>query len=119
MAAYVLGRLGLPAAVPRLKVLLEDSATDVRWNAAIALAELGDPAGLPVLRSMLDRASLARIPLAGDQAEAAMVNAAKAIALLRDQGSLELLEKIAREDPNLRVRAAARAAGETVRKGRS
>jgi hypothetical protein len=37
-----------------------------------------------------------------------MVNALKAFALLRDEGSLPLLEKVAREDPNLRVREAAR-----------
>lgn len=116
MAAYVLGRLNSRAAVPRLKVLLEDSVTDVRWNAAIALARLGDAAGLPVLRSMVDRASLSRMPLAGDQAESAMVSAVKAIALLNDPGTLELLEKIEREDPNLRVRDAARAAAESIRR---
>ncbi len=60
MAAYVLGQLGDPAAIPRLKVLAEDRVADVRWNAAIALAELGDATGLPVLRSMIDRDALAR-----------------------------------------------------------
>jgi HEAT repeat protein len=119
MAAYVLGRLGSPAAIPRLKVLLEDSATDVRWNAAIALASLGDRTGLPVLRSMTDRASLSRLSLTSDQTEAAMVNAVKAIALVRDEESLPLLERIEREDPNLRVREAARLAAEAVGHKRS
>jgi len=113
-SAYVLGRLGSRTAIPRLEVLLEDSATDVRWNAAIALAELGDRAGLPVLRSMIDRASLSRLSLTGEQSEAAMVNALKAIALLRDAESLALVEKIEREDPNLRVREAARLAAEAI-----
>jgi HEAT repeat protein len=117
MAAYVLGRLRSAAAVPRLKVLAEDSIPDVRWNAAIALAELGDSSGLPVLRSMLDREELARIRVGGEQAEAAMVNALKAIALLRDAGTLALVERIERSDPNLRVRDAARAAAEAIRKG--
>ena len=44
-----------------------------------------------------------------------MVNALKALALLRDAGSLPLLEKVAREDPNLRVRDAARRAVEATR----
>ena len=114
MAAYVLGRLGAPEAIPRLKVLLEDSVTDVRWNAAIALASLGDHEGLPVLRSMADRASLSRLSLTAEQTEAAMVNAVKAIALVRDAESLPLLEKIEREDPNLRVREAARRAAEAI-----
>ncbi len=114
MAAYVLGRLGQAGAIPRLKVLLEDSTTDVRWNAAIALASLGDPAGLPVLRSMIDRTSLSKLSLSGEQTEIAMVNALKALSLLRDAGSLPLIEKLAREDPNLRVREAARRAAEVI-----
>lgn len=116
MAAYVLGKLDDPRAVPRLEVLLEDRVADVRWNSAIALASLGDPAGLPVLRSIVDRETLGRqAALTSEQAEAAMVNALKAFALLQDRGSLALLEKVAREDPNLRVRAQARQAAEATR----
>lgn len=115
MAAYVLGRLGSHEAIPRLKVLLEDSVADVRWNAAIALASLGDRTGLPVLRSMIDRESLARLALTSDQTEAAMVNALKALSLLRDSETLPLIEKIERGDPNLRVREAARRAAQATR----
>jgi HEAT repeat protein len=115
MAAYVLGRLGSRESIPRLKVLLEDSVADVRWNAAIALASLGDRTGLPVLRSMIDRESLARLALTSDQTEAAMVNALKALSLLRDAETLPLIEKIERGDPNLRVREAARQAAQATR----
>ena len=109
MAAYVLGQFHDRAATPRLEVLLGDPVADVRWNAAIALASLGDAAGLEVLRSMIDRDALGRqAALTADQAETAMVGAAKALALLRDEGSRALLEKAAKNDPNLRVRAAAR-----------
>jgi HEAT repeat protein len=111
MAAYVLGKLDDPRAAPRLEVLLDDRVPDVRWNAAIALAALGDPAGLPVLRSIVDRQALQRqATLSADQAEIAMVNALKAFSLLKDRDSLPLLEKVSREDPNLRVREAARQA---------
>jgi HEAT repeat protein len=116
MAAFVLGQLGDQRAVPRLKVLAEDPVPDVRWNAAIGLASLGDASGLPVLRSIVDRQALARqARLSSEQAEAAMVNALKAFALLRDPASLPLLEKVAKEDPNLRVREAARKAVEATR----
>ena len=116
MAAYVLGQLNEPRAVPRLKVLAEDRVADVRWNAAIALAELHDGSGLPVLRSMIDRAALSRqAELTADQTEAAMINALKALALLRDAESRPQLEKLAREDPNLRVREASRKASEAIR----
>ena len=72
MGAYVLGALGDPRAIPRLKVLAEDRVADVRWNAAIALGTLGDRSGLPVLRAMLDRSALAgQAELSSEQAEAA------------------------------------------------
>ena len=116
MAAYVLGRLQDPRAVPRLRVLLEDPVADVRWNAAIALATLKDRSALPVLRSMIDRAALARqASLSADQSETAMVNALKAFAQLADSESLSAIEKVAREDPNLRVREEARRAAEATR----
>ena len=116
MAAYVLGQLGDQSAVPRLRVLAEDRTADVRWNAAIALAKLSDGSGLPVLRSMIDRAALAgQATLSSDQAETAMVSALKAFALLKDAQSLSAIEKLAREDPNLRVREAARRASDATR----
>src|SRR5262249_46868803 len=94
MAAYVLGRLGDRRAVPRLRVLLEDAVADVRWNAGISLASLGDPTGLSVLRSVIDRESLSRqAALSADQSEVAITGALKAIELLRDKDSLPLLEK--------------------------
>jgi len=116
MAAYVAGKLGDRRVVPRLRVLLEDRVPDVRWNAAIALATMGDGSGIAVLRAIVDREALARqAALSADQAEAAMVNALKALAILRDEGTVPLLEKVAREDPNLRVRDAARRAIEATR----
>jgi HEAT repeat protein len=116
MAAYVLGQLGDKRAVGRLQVLAEDRSSDVRWNAAIALAELGDRSGLPVLRTMIDRESLARqATLSADQAETALVSALKALELLKDTESLPAIERLAREDPNLRVRAAAQRAADATR----
>ena len=116
MAAYVLGQLRDPRAVARLRVLLEDPTADVRWNAAIALASLGDRAGVETLRALLDRQSLARqASLTADQAETAIVGATKGLALLRDRDSLPLLERVAKSDPNLRVRAAARDAIDAIR----
>ena len=116
MAAYVAGKLGDPRVIPRLRVMLEDRTPDVRWNAAIALATLGDGTGIAVLRSIVDRDALARqATLSADQAETAMVNALKALAILRDEGTVPLIERVAREDPNLRVRDAARRAIEATR----
>ena len=44
-----------------------------------------------------------------------MVNALKALALIKDAATLPALETLAREDPNLRVREAARKAAESTR----
>lgn len=116
MAAYVLGQIADKGAVPRLQVLAEDRTADVRWNAAIALAQLHDRSGLPVLRSMIDRGALAgQAALSADQIETAMVSALKAFALLKDAESLPAIEKVAREDPNLRVREAAQRAADATR----
>ena len=116
MAAYVLGQLGDPRAIPRLQVLAEDRVADVRWNAAIALAELGDRSGLPVLRSMIDRDALARQARAlerpGGGGDDQRAQGARPAARRREPAALE---KLAREDPNLRVRDAARKAVEAIR----
>lgn len=120
MAAYVLGKLADPRAAPRLKVLLGDSSADVRWNAAIALASMHDPAGLAVLRGMIDRESLAKqATLTSDQSELAMESALQALAILKDPGTLPAIERVAGEDPNLRVRDAARKAAEAIAKSPS
>jgi HEAT repeat protein len=114
MAAYVLGKLADRRAVPRLRVLLGDPAEDVRWNAAIALASLHDPSGADILRGMIDRGALVK-RLSPEQLEVAMTSALQALALLRDPASLPAIDRIAREDPNLRVREAARKAAEATR----
>jgi HEAT repeat protein len=114
MAAYVLGKLADRRAIPRLRVLLGDPTEDVRWNAAVALATLHDPSGADVLRSMLDRGALEK-RLSPEQLEVAMTSALQALAILRDPASLPALDRIAREDPNLRVREAARKAAEATR----
>ena len=44
-----------------------------------------------------------------------MVNALKALVLLRDVESLPVMEALAQKDPNLRVRDAARKAVEAIR----
>ncbi|HXM78468.1 MAG TPA: hypothetical protein VOA00_04475, partial [Thermoanaerobaculia bacterium] len=53
--------------------------------------------------------------LSADQAEVAMVSALQALALLHDPASLPEIERVAREDPNLKVREAARKAAEATR----
>ena len=55
MVVYALGALPGDAQNTTLRTALQDSAADVRWNAAVALARHGNAEGVPVLRQMLDR----------------------------------------------------------------
>ena len=107
-AAFALGELGDKAAVPKLTERLDDAVADVRWNAALALARLGSAAGVPVLETMLDRRLLAQIPdITREQQEEAMVSALHALAAVGGAAELPAIERLAREDPSLKVREAA------------
>jgi HEAT repeat protein len=114
-AAYALGALADRAAAPRLQPLLADPVPDVRWNAALALARLGDAAGREVLEQMLDRRLLRQVPgITDEQAEEAMIQAAPALAAVAGDSARPQLDRIATEDPSLKVRQAAIAARQAL-----
>jgi hypothetical protein len=54
VAAYTLGVIGGDKATERLKLMLNDSYANARYNAATGLARQGDPACEKVLKEMLD-----------------------------------------------------------------
>jgi HEAT repeat protein len=117
-AAFALGEIGDPAAVAPLSESLDDAVADVRFNAALSLARLGSDAGVPVLETMLDRRLLARLPdITREQQEDVMVNAVAAVAAVGRAEHLATLDRLAEEDPSLRVRQAAIAAGKALRAG--
>jgi HEAT repeat protein len=109
MIAYSLGNLGgSPAARPALLRLLVDEVPDVRWNAALGLARLGDPAGREVLRQMVDRVYLGAIPdMTAVQRDEVVLNGVAGIALLGAESYATELTALAERDPNPNVRAAA------------
>ncbi|HVT43520.1 MAG TPA: HEAT repeat domain-containing protein [Thermoanaerobaculia bacterium] len=113
---YTLGVLGQKDSAAAVASVLNDPVTDVRWNAAIALARLDDSRALPVLHEMLDRSRTSGVEkIREDQIEAAMMGAMPAYTKLAGSESRTLLETIAARDPNLRVRSAALAAIESLR----
>ncbi len=115
-AAFGLGELGDPLAIPALEPQLEDPVADVRWNTALALARLGSDAGVPVLDRMLDRGLTAQVPgITPAQTEETMVSAVRALATVRGAESRELFDRLAREDPSLKVRQAAIEALKAIR----
>lgn len=107
-AAFALGEAGGRAAIPALTERLEDSVPDVRWNAALSLAHLGSDAGVPVLESMLDRSLLAQVPgITREQQDEAMISALRALASVGGAEQRALIDRLAEEDPSLKVRQAA------------
>lgn len=107
-AVYVLGAMGDIKTTSALEPLLEDPSQDVRWNAALALARLGNSAGYETLVKMTDRETLkATAGLSEEQTEEIIVNAVKGLGILARPESGELLLELAEADPSLKVRQAA------------
>jgi len=104
------GALNDQKVIPALEHALEDSVIDVRWNAALSLARLGNASGVEVLLQMLDRDRLQQVQQLNEaEIERAMVNAARALSLIRYPEAGPILKTISEADPNLKVREAARA----------
>jgi len=108
-AAYALGGFADQTdATAALRPLVDDPVADVRWNAALALARVGSSDGLAVLEQMLDRRLLAQIPdITPQQQEDAMISALKALVNLDAPIDGAMLDRLADEDPSLKVRQAA------------
>lgn len=107
-AAYALGELGDPRAQPALAAALQDPIADVRYNAAIALARFGDSRATGVVREMLDRSRLDRVPgMRPDQKEETMLAAIPALMKIAPEEGKALLAPLAKSDPSMKVRAAA------------
>ena len=60
-AAVAMGVIGGPAFFDKLHFMLEDSHPDVRYNAALRLAHLGDASAVDVLAEMLDQKEMAGV----------------------------------------------------------
>jgi HEAT repeat protein len=107
-AAYALGEIGDPRAVPALSAALSDPIHDVRYNAAIALARFGDKRAIGVIREMLDRTRLDRVPsMRPEQKDATMLAAIPALVKIAPEESKAILTSLAKSDPSLQVRSAA------------
>lgn len=107
-AAYALGELKDPRALPSLAAALQDPIADVRYNAAIAVARYGDTRAIGVVREMLDRTRLDRVPgMRPDQKDATMLAAIPALVQIAPEEAKTILTPIAKNDPSLQVRSAA------------
>jgi HEAT repeat protein len=114
MVVYSLGALPGDAQLPTLRTALQDEATDVRWNAAVALSRHGNHEGVPVLRQMLDRAyveqSVKRVVRPDDDLDPVsdvMISGLRAAATLKDEQLRTTIERLSESDRSMKVRQSA------------
>ena len=114
MVVYALGALPGDAQAVTLRTALQDSAADVRWNAAVGLARHGRSEGLPVIKQMMDRSYVEQVvkrevDQTGDQDPIAdvMISGVRAAAALNDPALRSSIEALSQQDKSLRVRQAA------------
>jgi len=114
MAVYALGALPGETQLPTLRQALQDTAPDVRWNAAVALARKGSHDGVPVLQQMLDRAYVeqtvkrdVRQDEDRDPIADVMISGLRAAATLRDDTLKPSVTALSQQDRSMKVRQAA------------
>lgn len=105
VAVFALGQTRDPEAVEHLIPRLDDPFEDIRWNAALALAVLGDGSGRGVIAEMLDRDHLDTIDgITEEQKISALINGVQAVFLLEDEELAGVVRRLGEEDPSLKVR---------------
>jgi HEAT repeat protein len=107
-ATISLGLIGDEGSIPLLKNLLEDEEPNIQWDAAVALAKMGDASGAFIIESLMDRKYLNSFPLV-DEAEKtqAIMVAIEVSSFLKNERFETKLISLAESDENLRIRDAA------------
>jgi HEAT repeat protein len=114
MVVYALGALPGETQIDTLRTALQDTAPDVRWNAAVALSRHNRHEGVAVLRQMLDRHYVEQtvkrdVRQDEDQDPIAdvMIGGLRAAATLKDASLKPSVENLSQQDRSMRVRQAA------------
>jgi HEAT repeat protein len=114
MAVYALGALPGDVQLVTLRTALQDSAADVRWNAAVALSRHGSREGVAVLGQMLDRSYVeqavkrdVRQDEDQDPIGDVMISGLRAVAALKDVSLKPSVESLSQQDRSMKVRQAA------------
>ena len=107
-ATIALGLIGDEKSIPFLKDLLEDEEPNIQWDAAIALAKLGDISGVFIIENLLDRQYLNAFPEVDEvEKDQAIMVAIKVSSRLKDDRFVTKLVRLAKSDVNLKIRDAA------------
>ena len=107
-ATIALGMIGDPSTIPHLIKLLEDEEANIRWDAAIALAKMGDNSGAYIIERLLNREYLKKFEQIDPLEEKKVIMIAiKTASILFDKRFEDKLSLLSKNDQDLSVRNAA------------
>ena len=107
-ATMSLGFIGDTNSIPTLNKLLNDHEPNIRWDAAIALAKMGEKSSMPIIENLMDRDYLMTFPeLDYNEINKVIMIAIETSSLLTDSKFEPKLTKLAKSDENLKIRDAA------------
>ena len=107
-ATISLGLIGDDKATSYLINLLDDEEPNIRWDAAIGLAKMGNKSGLYIVESLLDREYLNSFPEVDElEKTKAIMVAIEVSSILKDKKLKTKLVSLAESDKNLKIRDAA------------
>ncbi len=107
-ATMSLGFIGDIRSIPTLNSLLEDDEPNIRWDAAIGLAKMGQKTSVPIIKNLMDRNYLTAFPeLDFNEINKVIMTAIKTSSILRDDRLESNLVLLAKSDENLTIRNAA------------
>ena len=107
-ATISLGMIGDNSAVPFLIKLLEDEQANIRWDAAIALAKMGNNEGAYIIEGLLDREYLNKFSeIDPVEQKRVLMIAIKTASILFDKRFEDNLISLSKNDKDLSIRDAA------------
>lgn len=107
-ATISLGMIGDTLITPDLLLLLNDEEPNIRWEAAIALAKMGNLKAIPVITNLLQREYLDRFPNVDDWEKVqALLVAIHTTSILKSIEFIPYLLELAKTDLNMKVRNSA------------
>ena len=107
-ATISLGMIGDNSAVPFLIKLLEDEQANIRWDAAIALAKMGNNEGAYIIEGLLDREYLNKFSeIDPVEQKRVLMIAIKTASILFDKRFKSKLNFLSENDQDLSIRDAA------------
>ena len=91
--------------IPILKKMLNDEEPNIRWDAAIALAKLGDNSGKEIIKSLLDRKYYTQFKEVDSEEEVqAILVAIQVSSIIPSDDFIINLLKLATFDQNMKIR---------------